>query len=116
MGYKETGCIVCHRLHSISTILYITTIYYEARFYIHSPILTATPVVFSPTASTSPEHSNPMVIGVFGGLSITPCLTIRSRKFNPLKTNQYYTTCFMHALLNLRLMEELTALYMVFHD
>lgn len=50
-------------------------------------ILTLKSVTFSPTASTSPAHSNPRIRGVFGGLSITPCRTIRSGKLMPLQTN-----------------------------
>lgn len=54
---------------------------------------TSNPSEFSPTASTIPEHSNPGTSGGFGGLSIVPWRTIRSRKFSPLRRGKCMKIC-----------------------
>lgn len=54
---------------------------------------TSNPSEFSPTASTIPEHSNPGTSGGFGGLSIVPWRTIRSRKFSPLQRGKFMKIC-----------------------
>lgn len=54
---------------------------------------TSNPSEFSPTASTIPEHSNPGTSGGFGGLSIVPWRTIRSRKFSPLQRSKFMKKC-----------------------
>lgn len=50
--------------------------------------LTAKSSTPSPIASTSPAHSNPRIVGVFGGGSIAPKRIIKSWKFKPLEIKE----------------------------
>lgn len=54
---------------------------YRTRKNLQLTLKSSTP---SPTASTSPAHSKPRIVGVFGGESIAPNRTIKSWKFKPL--------------------------------
>lgn len=68
-------------LHHLLLSQWIPNEYYSSS---ESQNITSYPFTLSPRASTIPEHSNPGTRGVLGGLSIFPCRTIKSMKFNPL--------------------------------